>query len=65
MKNKNYLFIFSLIIAGSLTFLACSDDFLNTPPQGALDGAVLSTSKAGVDATVISAYKSLIGWTGN
>lgn len=65
MKNKNYLFIFSLLILGSLTFLACSDEFLNTPPQGALDGAVLSTSKVGVDATVISAYKSLIGWTGN
>jgi hypothetical protein len=65
MKKINLKLIYASLVVGIFTIVACNDEFLNTPPQGALDGSVLSTSKAGVDATVISAYKSLIGWTGN
>lgn len=43
---------------------ACKDSFLDTPPQAALSNTLLSSSKAGVDASLISAYKSLGGWTG-
>jgi hypothetical protein len=65
MKKINLKLIYISFILGIFTIIACSDEFLNTPPQGALDGSVLSTSRAGVDATVIAAYKSLIGWTAN
>jgi hypothetical protein len=65
MKKLSLKLLYASVTIGLFTIVACSDEFLNTPPQGALDGSVLSTSKAGVDATVISAYKSLIGWTGN
>ena len=45
---------------------AC-EDFLNTPPQGALDELTLSNA-AGVEATLIGAYRMLggnpNGWTG-
>lgn len=44
---------------------ACKDSFLDTPPQAALSNTLLSSSKAGVDASLISAYKSLGGWTGS
>ncbi len=44
---------------------ACKDSFLDTPPQAALAGSTLASSKNGVNATLISSYKSLIGWTGN
>jgi starch-binding outer membrane protein, SusD/RagB family len=52
---------------GALTLmvLACKDSFLDTPPQAALSSSTLSSGKNGVDATLISAYKSLVGWTGN
>jgi starch-binding outer membrane protein, SusD/RagB family len=44
---------------------ACKDSFLDTPPQAALAGSTLASSKNGVNATLISSYKSLLGWTGN
>ena len=53
--------IFTCVVA----IIACKDTYLDTPPQAALSGSTLSSSKPGVDATVISAYKSLIGWTQN
>jgi hypothetical protein len=65
MKKLNLKLIMLSLTVAIVTIVACNDEFLNTPPQGALDGSVLSTSRAGVDATVISAYKSLIGWTSN
>ncbi len=43
---------------------SCTDSFLDTPPQAALSNTLLSSSKAGVDATLIAAYKSVGGWTG-
>jgi starch-binding outer membrane protein, SusD/RagB family len=44
---------------------ACKDSFLDTPPQAALSNTLLASGKNGVNATLISAYKSLVGWTGN
>ena len=43
---------------------SCKDSFLDTAPQAALSNSLLSSNKSGVDATLISAYKSLGGWTG-
>ena len=59
---------FKLSMAASVLFVAvfaCKDSFLDTPPQAALSSSTLASSKNGVNATLISAYKSLIGWTGN
>jgi starch-binding outer membrane protein, SusD/RagB family len=44
---------------------ACKDSYLDTPPQAALSGSTLASSKNGVNATLISSYKTLLGWTGN
>jgi len=45
-----------VILAAGVTY-ACKD-FLNIPAQGTLDQSVL-TSKAGVEATLVAAYRSL------
>ncbi len=60
MKNFKYLFI-----AGALGLLvfACSEDFLELNPQGALDGSALQ-SPAGIEASLVSAYSMLDGWNG-
>lgn len=63
--KKNFLISMSVAAIIALAIGACNDDFLNTPPQAALSGSILSSSKNGVDATLIGAYKSLIGWTSN
>lgn len=61
---------FSLkILVGAATAMAlsvysCKDSFLDTPPQAALSNSLLASNRSGVDATLISAYKSLGGWTG-
>lgn len=44
---------------------ACKDSYLDTPPQASLSGSTLASSKNGVNATLISSYKTLLGWTGN
>lgn len=44
---------------------ACKDSYLDTPPQAALSGSTLASSKNGVNATLVSSYKTLLGWTGN
>ncbi|MFN8356823.1 MAG: RagB/SusD family nutrient uptake outer membrane protein [Spirosomataceae bacterium] len=49
----------------AVTIYSCSDSFLDTPPQAALSNSTLASSKSGVDATLIAAYKSLEGWTGD
>jgi hypothetical protein len=56
MKKLNLKLIMLSLTVAIVTIVACNDEFLNTPPQGALDGSVLSTSRAGVDATVISSH---------
>jgi len=52
------MFALALIAFG---FAACSEEFLNAPAQGALDGGTLA-NEAGADAAVISAYSMLDGW---
>ncbi|PHI18878.1 RagB/SusD family nutrient uptake outer membrane protein [Lewinellaceae bacterium SD302] len=55
---------FFLLPVGALVLLsllwACSEDFLEVAPRGALDTNVLS-SKAGIDGTLIGAYSQLGG----
>jgi len=60
MKNINLLIILAFIIGGTV-FYACSEEFLDVPPQGALDAGTLA-NEAGVDAALISAYSMLDGW---
>lgn len=62
---KNILKISIVATALASAVVACKDSFLDTPPQAALSNSTLASSKNGVNATLISAYKSLIGWTGN
>lgn len=63
MKRIGKLSILTIALAGAV--VACKDSFLDTPPQAALSNSTLSSSKNGVDATLISAYKGLVGWTQN
>lgn len=42
-------------------FVACSDEFLDVPPQASLDEGTLGNQQ-GVEATLISAYSMLDGW---
>jgi starch-binding outer membrane protein, SusD/RagB family len=62
---KKYLKLTILTVAVLGIVLACKDSFLDTPPQAALAGSTLASSKNGVNATLISTYKTLLGWTGN
>lgn len=62
---KNILKISIVAAALASAVVACKDSFLDTPPQAALSNSTLASSKNGVNATLIAAYKSLIGWTGN
>jgi starch-binding outer membrane protein, SusD/RagB family len=62
--KKYFKISFAALLLGSIAF-ACKDSFLDTAPQAALSNSTLSSSKNGVNATLISAYKSLVGWTGN
>jgi starch-binding outer membrane protein, SusD/RagB family len=63
MKFSLKILVFALTLLGVGVF-SCKDSFLDTPPQAALSNSLLASSKSGVDATLISAYKSLGGWTG-
>ena len=60
MKKNNFLLFFAVALLG-MGIVACSDEFLDAPPQGALDGGTLA-NEAGVDAAIISAYSMLDGW---
>ena len=57
-----YLKLLLVISAFGLAF-ACSEDFLELNPQGALDGSALQ-SPAGIEASLVSAYSLLDGWNG-
>ncbi|MGL4630407.1 MAG: RagB/SusD family nutrient uptake outer membrane protein, partial [Leadbetterella sp.] len=61
MKSNFKIFAVATVLIGSV--LACKESFLDTPPQGSLAGETLSSSKNGVNATLVAAYKSLVGWT--
>lgn len=62
--KKNIKISIAAVLLVAVVF-ACKDSFLDTAPQAALSNSTLASSKNGVNATVISAYKSLVGWTGN
>ena len=64
MKLSNKILTFALSAVVLMGIYSCKDSFLDTPPQAALSNTLLASSKSGVDATLISAYKSLGGWTG-
>ena len=59
--KKNNLFLLFAIALFAVGFVACSEDFLDAPAQGALDAGTLA-NEAGADAAVISAYSMLDGW---
>ncbi|MFT5884805.1 MAG: hypothetical protein ACI9IP_001262 [Arcticibacterium sp.] len=58
MKILSKLFV--LFLAGTVTFVACDDKFLDGPAQGVLDGGTLVG--AGPDVTLIAAYSLLDGF---
>ena len=47
----------------ALFAFGCSEEFLDAPAQGALSQETLATSKDGVDASLIAAYKMMNGFT--
>ncbi|HMQ46571.1 MAG TPA: RagB/SusD family nutrient uptake outer membrane protein [Saprospiraceae bacterium] len=55
--------LFAICFAGlsGAIFWACSDEFLEAPPQALLDEGTLG-NQAGVEAALISAYSMLDGW---
>ncbi|MCB0551307.1 MAG: RagB/SusD family nutrient uptake outer membrane protein [Phaeodactylibacter sp.] len=61
MKNK-FLIAVTLLFALAI-IVACSDEFLDTPTQGAISSDVLSSSEQGVDASLIAVYNMLNGFT--
>ena len=60
MKKNNLFILFAVALLG-IGIVACSEEFLEAPPQGALDAGTLA-NEAGADAAVISAYSLLDGW---
>jgi hypothetical protein len=58
---KNIIISFLLIGLMGIVFYACTEDFLDAPPQAALDEGTLG-NQAGVEAALISAYSMLDGW---
>lgn len=56
MKAAKYI----MILAASLAMAACSKNFLDNPPQGKLNDAVMQSTK-GVDLLVNAAYAALGG----
>lgn len=55
MNIKNYLLV---LIAASLSFTSCSDDFLSDPsPTSSVNSAVVFSSKAGVEAFISGIHR--------
>jgi starch-binding outer membrane protein, SusD/RagB family len=63
MKLKNYLMTFTVIAALSAMVGGCGDDFLDQPVQNAITRDILASSQDGVEASLISTYKTLNGFT--
>jgi hypothetical protein len=63
MKFQKILKMVGVVVAFAALIGACDDSFLDTPVQGALSSDVLSASEQGVDASLISTYKMLNGFT--
>ena len=60
MNIKKYLKILSAISLAAIIFIACTKDFLDKPPLGALNPSVL-VNKNGLDALLTGAYAALDG----
>lgn len=58
MKRNNYILL--TVLAIFIVITACSENFLNVTPKGALDQKVLATEK-GIDMLLIGAYSLLDG----
>ena len=63
MKNLIKISLTAVVLTTGL--YACKDSFLDTPPQASLSNSTLASNQNGVNSTLISAYKGLVGWTGN
>ena len=63
MKLKNILIMTGIIAGVAAMVGGCGDDFLETPVQGSMSQDVLSASQEGVEASLISTYKMLNGFT--
>lgn len=60
MRNK---FLIGGVLGLMLVFLiACNDDFLETPAQGAISSDALSSSEDGVAASLVASYNMLNGF---
>lgn len=63
MKLKNILITFGVVAAVSAMVGGCSKDFLDTPVQNAISSDILAATESGVEASLISTYKMLNGFT--
>jgi starch-binding outer membrane protein, SusD/RagB family len=63
MKLKSILLMAGLTASIAGMVGGCGEDFLDTPVQNALSQEVLSSTPAGVEASLISTYKMLNGFT--
>ncbi len=63
MRLINKYIIGAVMMTMSIYFISCGDSFLDTPLQNAITEDILSERQAGVDASLISTYKMLNGFT--
>lgn len=63
MKLRNILKITVLFATVSGIVGACGEDFLDTPVQNAISSDILTATQSGVEASLISTYKMLNGFT--
>jgi starch-binding outer membrane protein, SusD/RagB family len=63
MKLKNILMTIGVVSALSAMVGGCKEDFLDTPVQNAISSDILSATESGVEASLISTYKMLNGFT--
>lgn len=63
MKIKNILFTIGAFAGLSALVGGCGEDFLDTPVQNAISSDLLASTQSGVEASLISTYKMLNGFT--
>jgi hypothetical protein len=63
MKIVNKLIIGTALVCAAFYITSCSDSFLDTPLQNAITSDILAEKQAGIDASLISTYKMLNGFT--
>ena len=65
MKNiRKLMTVCMALLISAMVMYACSDSFLEIPPQNALSESNLTTVE-GIDAALLSAYSMLDGWNGS